>query len=76
MIRYFPPQSGYFVSLCSLCFSVFLSAKIPVFIPQARKARRISRREWKRLGYASQMDEEQLSSWPWIISIFASVKGD
>ena len=41
-----------------------LSAKIPLFIKQVQEARRFFYQGWERLGCVSQMDEEQLSSWP------------
>ena len=65
------------MSLYSLRLSVFLffllSANISVFTKQVREARRIFHRGWERLRYVSQMDDEQLSSWPWIISVLALV---
>ena len=50
-----------FLSLCIRCVFCLFVSKLYVFIMQVRKARRIIRRGWERLEYASQMDEEQLS---------------
>ena len=58
-----------------LCIHWFLFFCLSVFITQVQEARRIFRRGWERLGYASQMNEEQLSSWPWIILVLAWVNG-
>ena len=74
MTRYIPPRDGYFVSLC-LIVSFFMSAFFSLFIKQVREVRRIFRQAWGRLGYVSQMDEEQLSCWPCIFSILASING-
>ena len=62
MIRYVLPGGGYFVSLYSLFYFPSLAPKGSVFTTQVREARSILRRGWKILGYASQMDEEKLSS--------------
>ena len=59
-------------AVCALPFA-FLSANFPVFIRQVREARKRLRQGRERLGYASQMDKEELSSWPWIILFPASV---
>ena len=56
-------------------FDVVGLQKNLVFITQVRETRRIFRKVWKRLRYVNQMNEEQLSCWPWIISILASVNG-
>ena len=58
-------------------FFLFLlsSATFPCLIKQVQKARRVFHQGWERLGYTSQIDEEQLSSWPWFISVFASING-
>ena len=63
-----------------LCVSVFAMyfclSRVCIFslvIKKVREAKGIFRQKWERLEYASQMDEEQISSWPWIISVLASV---
>ena len=63
------------VSVFSVLFSVSLSAFFLVFYHAGTRGEENFPSRLEVLGYGSQMDEEQLSSWPWIISVLASVEG-
>ena len=60
--------------LCTRCvFLFFVCNFFPYPSSKVREANIIFRRRWERLRCASQMEEGQLSSWPWS-SRFASTK--
>ena len=70
MIHYFPPRGGYsvFPYLFSFfCVFVFflLSAKFSRVYQAGTRGEIIFCQAWERLEYSSEMDEKQLSNWPW-----------
>ena len=62
-----------FYILFALCiFSVLSFCKFPLLSCQVQKGYRNSSLKMGANGHVDHMDEEQLSSWPWIISVLDS----